>query len=93
MFLLACARAPLSAILQGGKGVLMAKKKDDIHDYCTAGEAAEMLSEKFGRVIRPDYISKMAKSRKRTIRRVKQGNRWAYHREDIAACTVRALSE
>ncbi|TMC20796.1 MAG: hypothetical protein E6J34_11495 [Chloroflexi bacterium] len=70
----------------------MAKKKEDIHDYCTAGEAAQLLSEKLGRVIRPDYIGKMAVSRKRTIRRVKLGTRWAYHREDIAASTVRELA-
>jgi len=69
----------------------MAKKKDDIRDYCTAGEAATILSEKLSRVIRPDYISKMAKAKKRTIRRVQMGNRSLYHREDIAACTVRPL--
>jgi hypothetical protein len=64
------------------------KKKDDIHDFCTAADAAQILSEKLGRRIQPNYISRMSKSKKRSIRVVKFGNIWMYNRLDIAACTI-----
>jgi hypothetical protein len=64
------------------------KKKEDINDYCTAKDAAAILSQKHGRPIRPDYIGKMRRSKRHAIRSVLVGDRWMYHREDIAACTV-----
>ena len=64
------------------------KKKEDVNDYVTAHDAAQMLTLKMGRPIRPDYISKMAASRKHTIRIARFRDRQMYHREDIAACTV-----
>jgi hypothetical protein len=64
------------------------KKKDDIKDYCSAGEAAQILTDKLGRSIRPDYISKMAKSKKRAIRSVLMNDRILYHREDIAKSKI-----
>jgi hypothetical protein len=65
------------------------KKKEDINDYCSAADAAQILSEKLGRPIANNYISRMTKSGRRSIRVVKFGNRWMYHRGDIAACTIR----
>jgi hypothetical protein len=64
------------------------RKKEDINDYVTAHDAAQILSLKMGRRVRPDYISKMAKSKKRSIRRVLMGDRWMYHRDDIEAATI-----
>jgi hypothetical protein len=64
------------------------RKKEDINDYVTAHDAAQILSLKHGRPIRPDYISKMAKSKKRSIRRARTGDRWLYHRDDIEAVTI-----
>lgn len=64
------------------------KKKEDIHDYCTAHEAAQLLSLSHGRRIRPDYISKMAKSRRHTIRTARFRDRQMYHKADIQACRI-----
>jgi hypothetical protein len=58
------------------------------HDYCAAGEAARILSTKLGRAIRPDYISKLAKSKKQSIRSARFNDRILYHKEDIANCTI-----
>jgi hypothetical protein len=66
----------------------MTRKKEDINDYCTAHEAAQILSLKHGRPVRPDYISKMAKSRQHSIRTARFRDRLMYHRGDIAACVI-----
>lgn len=66
----------------------MVKKKEDIADYQTAHDAATVLTQKHGRPVRPDYISKMAASKKHHIRTAWFGNRLMYHREDIAGCTI-----
>ncbi len=66
----------------------MVKKIENIADYCTAHDAAQLLSLKHGRPIRPDYISKMARSEKHTIRVARFRDRQMYHREDITACTI-----
>lgn len=64
------------------------KKKEDINDYICAHDAAQILSLKTGRPIRPDYISKMVRSKKHQIRYVKKRDRWMYHREDIEECVI-----
>lgn len=64
------------------------KKKEDIHDYCSAKDAASILSQKHGRPIRPDYISKMARSKRHAIRSVLVGDRILYHKTDIAGCSI-----
>lgn len=68
------------------------KKKEDINDYISAHDAAQILSLKHGRPIRPDYISKLAKSKKRAIRAARFYDRILYHKEDIANCTIRQKS-
>jgi hypothetical protein len=65
------------------------KKKEDIHDYCSAAEAAQILSRTHGRPIRRDYVSQMAKcKRKYTIRKVSFNHYALYHRDDLANCTI-----
>lgn len=67
----------------------MKKKTEDISSYCIAREAAKILSDKYGRPVRPDYISKMAKSKKHRIRTIrKHEHLLMYHRGDIAACVI-----
>lgn len=66
----------------------MTRKKEDITDYCTAHEAAQILSIKHGRPVRADYISKMAKSRRHSIRTARFRDRQMYHRGDIASCNL-----
>lgn len=70
----------------------MTKKKDDISDYITAHDAAQILSLKRGSPVRPDYISKMARSKKHRIRVWRFRDRWMYHRDDVAACSILALT-
>lgn len=65
------------------------KKKEDVNDYCSAGDAAQILGLKHNRLVRPDYISKMARSKRHTIRCAYVGDRMLYHKEDIAACSIR----
>jgi hypothetical protein len=64
------------------------KKKEDINDYCSAGDAARLLSAKLGRPIRPDYISKMTRRKKEAIRCVQVSDRMLYHKADLAACSI-----
>ncbi|GHO99530.1 hypothetical protein KSF_095780 [Reticulibacter mediterranei] len=65
------------------------KKKEDINNYCIAQEAAQILSNKLGRPVRPDYISKMSKSKKHHIRTIRKHSRlMMYHRGDVAACVL-----
>lgn len=64
------------------------KKKEDINDYCTAGEAAQILTAKLGRPIITNYIRKMSKSHKHSIRTAQFESVILYHKEDIARCTI-----
>jgi hypothetical protein len=64
------------------------KKKEDINDYCTASQAAAILSAKLARPIAPHYIHTMAQSRKHSIRTAKFDATILYHKEDIASCSI-----
>lgn len=64
------------------------KKIENINDYIPAGDAAKILTEKLGRPIRVDYLNKMTRRKRDTIRFVHQGDRILYHRSDIANCTI-----
>jgi hypothetical protein len=64
------------------------KKKQDIQDFCSASEASLILSKKFGRYIRPDYIAKLSRRKKHPVRTYTMNDRILYHREDIAASTI-----
>jgi hypothetical protein len=64
------------------------KKKEDIADYCTAGEAAQILTDKLGRPIITNYIRKMSKSRKHSIRTAQINSIILYHRVDVTNCTI-----
>ena len=66
----------------------MVKKIENILDYVPASEAAALLSEKYKRPIRPNYISKMAKCKKHSIRVAAYGSILVYHRGDIEACNL-----
>jgi len=68
----------------------MAKKKEtnDIRDYVTAHDAAQLLSIENKRPIHPEYVAKMAKMKKHTIRVWPLRDRYLYHRADILACKV-----
>jgi hypothetical protein len=66
----------------------MGKKIENILDYVTAADAAAILSQKHGRPIRSDYISKMSASKKHVIRAARFGRIQMYHRADIESCTL-----
>jgi hypothetical protein len=64
------------------------KKKDDIAEYVSAHDAAQILSRTHNRPIRVDYVRKMVKGKKYQIRYYKIGGRNLYHRGDIQAATI-----
>lgn len=66
------------------------KKIENIRDYITASQAALILSQKYERKVRPDYISKMAGCQKHDIRLVRIGGICLYHQEDVERCELRA---
>lgn len=59
-----------------------------LEDYVTAHDAAQILSLKHGRPIKPDYPCKMLKMKKYRIRVVRRHDMWLYHRADIQACHI-----
>lgn len=65
------------------------KKKEDINDYITAYDAAAILTQKRGRVVRPDYLSKMVRMKKHHIRTIRKRDRQMYYRPDIEDCTLK----
>lgn len=67
----------------------MTKKIESIENYVSAHDAAQVLSLKMGRPIRPDYINRLARGKKRSIRTARFRDRIYYHKEDIAGVTIR----
>jgi hypothetical protein len=67
----------------------MTKKITRLDDYLSAHDAALLLSQKLGRSIHPEYIRKLARSKKQPVRTQPMGNRLLYHRDDILACTIK----
>ncbi len=63
----------------------MSKKIPDLRDYISAGLAAQILSNKLGRPINPDYIHRMKNVRSFQVNSVMK----LYHRADIEAATIR----
>jgi hypothetical protein len=70
---------------QPSQSNVMTKRLNKLEDYISAGDAARLLSKKFGRRIDPDYIRKLKNVRFHTV-----GSRSKlYNRDDILACTVK----
>jgi hypothetical protein len=67
----------------------MAKKITALSDYISASDASLILSRKSGRPIDPNYIRKLAKSKKQPVRTQQMSNRLLYNREDIEKATIR----
>jgi hypothetical protein len=67
----------------------MTKKVDRFENWISASDAAQLLSEKSGRRVDPEYITKMAKSKKQPIKTRQMSNRLLYNREDILASKVK----
>lgn len=63
-------------------------RKEAIAEYISAHDAAQLLSLKHGRPIRPGYISKMLHMKKHKIRAEKRHDILLYHRQDILDCTI-----
>lgn len=62
--------------------------KLNLDDYVTAHDAAQILSLRHGRQIKPDYPCKMLRMKKYSIRAVKRHDTWLYHKQDIQACHI-----
>jgi len=63
----------------------MTKKIIPLADYITAHDAAEILSAKMGRPIRPGYVHKLKRVRFHVLNQTSK----LYHRGDIEACVIR----
>ena len=63
----------------------MTKKITALTDFVSAAEAATILSQKFGRTIKPDYIHRLRHVRFEVINQTTK----LYHKADIEACTIR----
>lgn len=63
----------------------MTRKIQALKDYIPAGEAAQILSQKLGRTVAPDYIHKLKNVRLFQVNRTTR----LYHRGDIATATIR----
>jgi len=63
----------------------MTKKIDRLEDYVTASIAAEILSAKHGRPIRPGRICRLKNIRFHVLNQTSK----LYHRGDIEACFIR----
>ena len=61
------------------------KKIVPLTDYITAHDAAEILSAKHGRRIRPGYIHKLKHVRFHVLNATTK----LYHKADIEACVIR----
>ena len=63
----------------------MVKKIIPLTSYIPASEAADLLSKKLGRRIRPDYIRKLKNVRTHTVNATSK----LYNRDDILAANIR----
>jgi hypothetical protein len=63
----------------------MTRKITRLEDYISSVEAAEILSEKLGRPVDPDYIRRLKNVRSHKA----NGKCYLYHRSDIEAVTIR----
>jgi hypothetical protein len=68
----------------------MTKKITRLEDYISASDAASLLSAKLGRSIDPEYMTKLAKSKKQPIHTRWMGNRLLYLKSDIESVTIKA---
>jgi hypothetical protein len=67
----------------------MTKKIIPLNSYIGASEAANLLSLKMGRWINPEYLTKLAKSKKQPIRTQQVSNRLLYNREDLEKVVIK----
>jgi hypothetical protein len=63
----------------------MTKRIEPLANYISASDAAAILSKKYGRPIRPDYIRKLKNVRTHHVNATSK----LYHKQDIEAATVK----
>jgi hypothetical protein len=67
----------------------MVKKIVALHDYLSAHDAAQQLSEKLGRPVSAKYIRSLSKRKKNPVRYEIVNNRFLYHKDDIMGTDIR----
>ena len=67
----------------------MTKKIIPLSSYLSAKDAASLLSKKLDRTIDPEYLTKLAKSKKQPVRTRSLGYHQLYCKEDLERVTVR----
>jgi predicted GIY-YIG superfamily endonuclease len=85
--------APLTNIHHGKNAVadkeVSKETSSDVYNYISASVAAQILSEKCGFPVDPEYISRLAKSKKQPVRTHSVSGHKLYRREDIEAAIVK----
>jgi hypothetical protein len=67
----------------------MKKQQENIDDYVTAHEAAQILTvNRGGRRVSPHYVHQMVKMKKYKIKTARFRDRLMYRREDIEECVI-----
>ena len=67
----------------------MVRKIVALHDYLSAHDAAQLLSDKLGRPVSAKYIRSLTKRKKNPVRAEIVNNRFLYSKSDIEAITIR----
>ena len=67
----------------------MTKKANRFEDWLTANDAAQLLSAKLGRPVRPSYCRQLAKSKRQPVRTESLGYHQLYNKDDILASIVK----
>jgi len=67
----------------------MTRKVDRADDWIPASAAARILSEKCSCYVNPQYITKLAQSKKQPVRTRPVSGHKLYNQQDIMACTIK----
>ncbi len=67
----------------------MTKKAVRLEDWISAGDAASFLSSKMGFPVDPEYIARVAKSKKQPVKTRSLSGHQLYYRPEIERCIVR----
>jgi hypothetical protein len=81
--------APLTNIHHGNNEPAYKEVDLGLQDYISASEASAILSRKMGRMVPPQYIHSLAKSKKQPVRTRPVSGHLLYNREDIEAAIVK----
>ena len=71
----------------------MTRKIIPLSSYLSAKDGAALLSRNLGREVSPEYLTKLAKSKRQSIRTQSLGYHKLYCKEDLERVTIRAKTK